>query len=111
MIPNKVKVAGIEYTVAEKDVVEIGENKNYQGACRFVTSEIEILNSLSESRKEQVFVHELVHAILNEAGYDEHDEDMVNRVGIVLHQVIKDNYLYFGDKEVLETKGAEVGDM
>jgi hypothetical protein len=32
----------------------------------------------------------------NEAGYNDHDEDMVNRLGIILHQVLKDNRFDFG---------------
>jgi Zn-dependent peptidase ImmA (M78 family) len=95
MIPNEVKVAGITYKVSEKDYVEINVNKNCLGSCSYADSNIVILNSLSNTRKEQVFVHELVHAVLMEAGYDEHDEDMVNRIGIVLHQVLKENELKF----------------
>ena len=86
------KVGGINYQVKEVEYVEINENKNYLGSCTHSTATIEILKSLSKDRKEQVLVHELVHAILNEAGYDEHDEDLVNRFGIVLHQFIKDNF-------------------
>lgn len=95
MIPGKVKVAGVVYTVTEQEVIEINGNRNYQGACDCGQTEIQILSSLSESRKEQVFVHELVHAILNEAGYDEHDEELVTRFSIGLHQVLKDNPLNF----------------
>ncbi len=95
MIPNKVKVAGIEYKVNEKPFIEINGSRNYQGACFYPNTEIEILSDISQERKEQVFVHELTHAIFNEAGFDEQDEDMVNRLGIVLHQVLKDNQLTF----------------
>jgi Zn-dependent peptidase ImmA (M78 family) len=95
MIPTEVKVAGVTYKVLEKEYVEIEQNKNYAGSCCYNESEINVLNTLSDTRKEQVFVHELVHAILMEAGYDDHDEDQVNRIGIVLHQVLKDNNLKF----------------
>jgi hypothetical protein len=95
MIPTEVKVAGVTYKVLEKEYVVIDHNKNYAGSCCYNESEINVLNTLSGTRKEQVFVHELVHAILMEAGYDEHDEDQVNRIGIVLHQVLKDNNLKF----------------
>jgi Zn-dependent peptidase ImmA (M78 family) len=95
MIPAEVKVAGVTYKVLEKEYVEFEQNKNYAGSCCYNESEINVLNTLSGTRKEQVFVHELVHAILMEAGYDEHDEDQVNRIGIVLHQVLKDNNLKF----------------
>ncbi|WP_034757763.1 hypothetical protein [Rossellomorea vietnamensis] len=95
MLPVEVKVAGVTYKVSEKEYVEINDNKNYAGSCCYNDSEITVLNTLSDTRKEQVFVHELVHAILMEAGYDDHDEDQVNRIGIVLHQVLRDNNLKF----------------
>lgn len=95
MIPITVKVAGVDYVVEYKDFIEINGNRNYQGACWYGESKIEIMNDLSETKKQQVFVHELVHAIFNEAGFDEQDEDTVNRIGIVLHQVLRDNKIQF----------------
>ncbi|MGG3450200.1 hypothetical protein [Domibacillus aminovorans] len=98
MLPNKVKVVGIEYKVIEKDVVEINGNLNYSGGCFHREAEIQVRKDASKDRKEQIFIHELVHAILNEAGYDNHEEEMVERFGIVLHQVLKDNDLQFINK-------------
>lgn len=95
MLPAKVKVAGVTYDVVEVPMVQIYDDKNYSGACHYDKTKIEILEDMSECRKEQVFVHELVHAVFNEAGFDEHDEDLVNRLGIVLYQVLKDNDLRF----------------
>jgi hypothetical protein len=48
---------------------------------------------MSDERKEQTIVHEMLHAIHFEAGYDseDQDEDMINRTANVLHQVIVDN--------------------
>lgn len=106
MIPAKVNVCGIEYDVIEKDFVEINHNRNYQGACSYSDGTIEVLKELQETRKEQVFCHELVHAMFNEAGFDEQDEDTVNRLGIVLYQVLKENKLYFGEPKI-EIDGVE----
>ncbi|WP_407268934.1 ImmA/IrrE family metallo-endopeptidase [Radiobacillus sp. PE A8.2] len=95
MLPHKVKVAGITYDVMEKDFIEIDDNRNYQGKCSFTNTNIEVLSSLSIGRKEDVFVHELLHAIFTEAGYDDQDEEMIIRVGKVLHQVLRDNKFEF----------------
>lgn len=89
---DEVKVAGVTYRVIEKPFVEIDENKNYLGACYYSTTEIVILETLSDERKDDVLFHELTHAIFHEAGYEEQDEDMINRIGKVFHQVIKDNF-------------------
>lgn len=95
MIPKVVKVAGIPYEVVEKAYVEFNDNANALGCCIYDKALIEVKSTMSEERKEEVFVHELFHAILNEAGFDEHDEDFVNRASKVLYQVLKDNNLTF----------------
>ena len=89
-IPNSIKVAGVRYEVVDKEIVEIEGSTFYNGACNYDEAQILLLDSLTGDRKEQVFVHELTHAIFFEAGFEEQDEDMVNRLGIVLHQVLKD---------------------
>ncbi|WP_416144919.1 ImmA/IrrE family metallo-endopeptidase [Planococcus koreensis] len=90
MIPTIVKVAGIEYKINE---VENMENEfNCLGQILYTKGIIKIDSELTQDRKEQVFVHELLHACFYEAGIEEQDEDIVNRVGIVLHQVLKENF-------------------
>ena len=91
MLPSKVIVAGVTYTIEEKEYVEINDNANALGSCTYDKALIEVKSTMSDERKEEVFVHELFHAILNEAGFDGHDEDLVNRASKVLYQVMKDN--------------------
>ena len=90
-IPNKVKVAGVEYTVNVKPYIDISGDRNYQGVCNYQHTTIELLDDLSEERKRDTFFHELTHAIFYEAGFEDQDEDEVNRVAKVIHQVITDN--------------------
>ncbi|WP_338651628.1 ImmA/IrrE family metallo-endopeptidase [Lysinibacillus sp. Y5S-8] len=92
-IPLQVNVAGIDYTVQYQE--EILKKHSLMGQVIYAESVIEIDQSMSKSKQEQVFVHELVHAMLNEAGYEEQDEEMVNRLSIVLYQVLKQNDLKF----------------
>jgi Zn-dependent peptidase ImmA (M78 family) len=96
MIPQAVKVAGITYQTKEIDGLTY--DHNLYGQVIYKTSIIKIDSGLSPEKKEQVFVHELFHAILHEAGYDEHDEEMVRRVSNVLYQVLKDNELRFSQQ-------------
>jgi hypothetical protein len=96
MIPSKVKVAGIEYEVHEVD--GILERFNILGQINYHKGIIELDSSLCQTRKEQTFVHELLHACFKEAGYDEQDEEMIDRVSAVLYQVLKDNQLELGKK-------------
>ena len=97
MIPNKIEVAGITYAVEELPFIEINNNRNYMGMCSYDQTKIEVLTSISDDRKREVFVHELTHAIMNESGFglDEedgpHTEENVERIGKVLYQVLRDN--------------------
>jgi hypothetical protein len=96
MIPSKVKVAGMEYEIEE--IPDIEEQFDTLGKIFYTKGKIKIDKNLSKDRKEQVFVHELLHGIFWEAGFEEQDEDMVNRVSMILYQVLKDNKLQFGEK-------------
>lgn len=51
---------------------------------------IELLSSLKGTNRQQVFLHEAVHAILDVAGYYElsADEALVDRVSHLLHQML-----------------------
>ncbi|MBU5594909.1 ImmA/IrrE family metallo-endopeptidase [Amphibacillus sp. MSJ-3] len=98
MTPNKVDVAGINYDVIL--VNGLAEDHNLIGQVIYEKGIIKIDADICQDKKEQVFVHELLHAIFTEAGYDKQDEDMVNRLGIVLYQVLKSNKLYFGNAEI-----------
>jgi hypothetical protein len=108
MVPEKVNVAGIEYTV--KYVQGLEQKHGLMGLVRYGPAEIEIDKTLSDERKEQVFVHELLHACFFEAGYTEQDEDTVNRVSAVLYQVLKDNIINFSGKNA-ETEPIEIRNL
>jgi hypothetical protein len=89
-IPQKITVGHIIYTVQYMESLNhMDENLSLEGeilgACDYDTATITLKTELSKERMEQVFCHELAHAIFYEAGYDDHDEDMINRLGIVLH--------------------------
>ena len=94
-LPKEVLVAGTVYNVESKPYVEFNDNANALGCCTYDKATIEVKSEMSEERVEEVFVHELMHAIMYEAGYDEHDEDLVNRSAKVLYQVLKDNSFNF----------------
>lgn len=89
MLPTKLKVGGVTYTVEKQE--NLIHTDDAWGRIDYFNSSIRYDESLSDNRKEQVIIHELLHAIFLEAGYKEQDEDMINRVSIVLHQVLKDN--------------------
>lgn len=89
MLPESVRVAGIDYKVEE--VPEFIGEPEVLGNVIYPFAQINIKKNLPESKKWQVFIHELLHAVFTESGYDNQDEDLINRVSITLHQVLKDN--------------------
>lgn len=100
MLPSEINVSGINYKVKEVDGLIV--DRDFLGTVSYPKSLIKIDSSMSSDKKEQVFVHELMHAIFYESGYDEHEEEMVNRLGITLYQVLKDNDLSFAKADMAE---------
>jgi len=85
----KFRVGSVDYIVNEVD--GLSEKYDLYGQVSFDDCTIEIDADLSKERKHNVIAHELLHAMFFEAGYDDHDEDLVIRVGNVLAQVLRDN--------------------
>ncbi|GAK03270.1 hypothetical protein JCM19037_1578 [Geomicrobium sp. JCM 19037] len=80
-------VGGIDYDV----YFEKPEEDGLLGEIRYDLQRIVVDNELPPQRKAQVLTHELAHAIFAEAGFDDQDEELVNRIGIVLHRFLCDN--------------------
>lgn len=99
MIDN-IKVGAIDYEVECKEVLEHNDETGYYGLCHHGQPKIEVSTRYSLQRQHQTLVHELLHAILHEAGLtheldDDEEEELANRIGLVLYQVLKDNDLSF----------------
>lgn len=89
---DKIKVGGIVYDVEFKELE--AENGIQLGWCDYAKSKLEINNhNISVQKMEQTIVHEMTHAVIHEAGLDfgDDEERVVNHIGLVLHQVLKDN--------------------
>lgn len=89
---ESIRVGAIDYEI---DYINLStrmdnENGKSMGFCIFEDNLIEINNSMDIERQKQTIIHEMVHAMFFEMGLED-DEDVVNRLGIVLHQVLKDN--------------------
>jgi Zn-dependent peptidase ImmA (M78 family) len=96
MIPDKVKIAGIDYKVEETEHRDAGEDA-LMGEINYFTATIYINESANPQIKEQTLVHEIVHGILVAMGRKDLNEDeyFVDGLAYNLHQVLKDNKLTF----------------
>ncbi len=84
-IPTTVNVLGISYNVAicETEPTE-------EGYCSPAKQTICIRETLSKEKQTQVFLHELIHAILNQLSLDEEyeNEHLVQGLAIGLHEAL-----------------------
>lgn len=93
-LPDKVRVGANDYSV--KLVEALMENSDRMGDVNYSKVTIRIDNSLDKSILKETLAHELVHAMLYEAGnYNEHDEEQIELVGKVLAMVLRDNDFTF----------------
>lgn len=92
-LPKKINVAGIIYEAKEVDGLAV--KHDHWGKIYYDECLIEIDSNMTNERKQQTFTHEMLHAIFTEAGYNEHDEEMITRISNVLYQVLKNNEFNF----------------
>ena len=96
-IPDNLKVGGFNYTVL-KDY-KFKERTDLIGQTDHMTLQIKLQDcdtngdNLPESKREEIFCHELLHCIDNIYNSNKLDEDMITRLAFGLHQVLKDNNL------------------
>jgi len=90
-IPEVIKVGGVLYKVVFTH--DISESETWTGCCVFSKQEIRIKPDMGKEYTEEVFCHELVHAIAKQATveFGEHEEVIVDSLGKVLQQVLNDN--------------------
>lgn len=98
MIPEKLKICGMEYEVRQDCDRELS-CAGLDGEIRYAMQEIVIKSNYGEQYKEEVLLHEIVHGIFGAIGRDDlrKDEVLTESFAQVLYQVLKDNKLVFGD--------------
>ena len=93
---NKINVGGVKYDVyLKKDLIEPDSHQPVWGYTDYVRSAIYIDNKLNKQHIKQTLIHELVHAMLWEAGSVDgyNDEKLVNPLGNMLYSVLRSNNL------------------
>lgn len=98
-IPDKLKIAGYDYTVIKKSESFVSDTQACDGLHNILDNTITINTDRPEQYRDTTFLHEIIHAIIyaycdNSGG----NEEFVEHFAIGLYQFIKDN------KEILFTK-------
>ncbi len=91
----KLRILGITYTV--KEVSQINDDETLVGICRYQSAEILIKSGISEQDKNITLLHEIMHAILAQLGFDEEndDEKLIKSLSTALYLVLSENELGF----------------
>ncbi|GEQ04525.1 hypothetical protein EKQ61_06215 [Staphylococcus gallinarum] len=84
-----IDVCGVKYKIVQ--IEDVDNDPSCLGLCIYKDSLIQLKQGLSFERKKQILIHELLHAMMYEAGYEEHDEILVGNLSIVINQVIAQN--------------------
>jgi hypothetical protein len=89
-IPKRFQLAGHTIEVRTVPRSKWKHGKNCVGIWLPDTYRIEVLASLRGSNRQQVFTHELIHALLDVAGHDDlsRNEQLVDRLGHLLQQAM-----------------------
>jgi hypothetical protein len=90
---RQIKILGLTYEIEEVEYISREELK--LAHIDYLHQKIQILSDLGKQKKEQALMHEVLHGIYNALGLDYTDEENIQRIACVLHQVITDNRSLF----------------
>ena len=87
-IPKSFQIFGETWKV--KQLVKVDKKDNL-GECDLANNIIKIKKCLNQEQKEQTYLHEVMHCILDNLGHDElcMNEVLVDTIAKALHQIIK----------------------
>lgn len=90
---REVKIFGETYEVIEQEIIDNMVEKI--GLIDHMQNKIYIKKSLSEDKKKVTLIHEILHGILSQLGFDdEHDnEHLIDSLSTAIYQVFKSNSL------------------
>lgn len=89
----KIRILGIDYSVREVQI--INDDDTIMGLCRYQANEILIKKGLSDADKKITLIHEILHAVLGQLGFEnENDnENMIKSLSTSLYLVLEENGL------------------
>lgn len=91
---KRLNILGVLYEVKEVDVVNKTEPR--RGEINYLTNEIRIDKNMPKSLKEQVLMHEIMHAVFDLLGLHElgEDEEKVQSIATALHHVFTSQIIF-----------------
>lgn len=96
---SKIKIMSQSYDIEQMETIELGVIK--LGEVNHLENLIKICSTIPEDKKKIVLLHEILHVIFQQLGFDEeHDnEHLIDCLANSLYQVLEDNpklFTFFG---------------
>lgn len=93
-MPKEVNILGVIYKVEEVECVD--KYVLCFGNIDYMNSVIRIDKTLSQDKKNQTLMHEILHGIFEGLGYQDlsNDEEKVQSIATALHSVFKENTIF-----------------
>lgn len=90
----EINILGVIYTVKEVDTVNKTDPR--RGEINFLTNEIRIDKNMPKSLKEQVLMHEILHAVFDLLGYEKLavNEKKVQSIATALHHIFSTQTIF-----------------
>ena len=91
---KKIKIGNLVYEV--ENMEDSFEQDDYLGRTWPSKQVIRINPNISKELTEQTLLHEIIHCILDQGGYNQEnqDEKLVNYISSSIYQVLKENNLF-----------------
>lgn len=86
-----VRIGCIDYTITIEDSLVDDNGDEIFGQCAYDACKIQILSRLAPQVRLATLWHEIVHGILIDCGYADHDEQMVSALSHGILSVLKNN--------------------
>ncbi|MGC4018911.1 MAG: hypothetical protein QM793_06595 [Muricomes sp.] len=93
-MPKEINILGVFYTVEEVDTVN--KTNPRRGEINYLSNVIKIDKNMPNSLKEQVLMHEILHAVFDLLGLDKlaENEKKVQSIATALHQVFSTQSIF-----------------
>lgn len=97
IIPKSINILGVRYSILERDRIE-DDSGECLGQCDSSNQTITIRRPSKPDLKGIILLHEILEAINNHLDL-KLKHDIINRLDVALHQVLKENNLVFSGKQ------------
>lgn len=86
---EKINILGIDYKIEYVNI--ISKECLTLGQIDYLNQEIKILDELEDDIKKVTLIHEILHGIFNQLGFEDEaaDEHLINSLATALYQILR----------------------